>query len=257
MRTILIIGSTGVIGQKLVEQYKEENCIEISRSLKTEQNQFYLDLSNFQSILDFLNAFQSISVDLVFVNSGLVCEERITRDGLDTMWMVNAFGPYYLVKHFLKDHPKCKIILTSSVSILHAKLDFNPKNYNRMYRNTKLLEHILFRSLEEIYPESIIAYAHPGVVPSKLSLSLHQKPIQFWMQRFGNSKENAVEILSSAEHMHSKDCWVCPKGIFQLRGKAVLKKIKRNLELDLKTKETIEKTEKELERKYGISCDGL
>ena len=257
MRTILIIGSTGKLGKALVNHFKNENCIEASRSLVRQNNQYHLDFADFQSILDFIADFQSISVDTLFVNSGIVCEKSFTKDGLDTMLMVNAFGPYYLVKEFLKTHPFCNIILTSSVSILRAKLDFSPKNYKEMYRNTKLLEHMLFRSLEEETPKRNIFYAHPGIVYSKLSSRLHCRLIQKWIRHFGNSLNNAVSGIIAAEHLHQDCCWVCPSRFFQLKGKSKLRKIKKDLSLNPKTKEYIGKIEKELEEKYGISCVGL
>lgn len=173
MKTILIIGSTGTIGQGLVSVFKNENCIEASRSLETKENLIHLDLSSFISILDFLDRTKPLQVDILFMNSGIYVKEKEVAEGYDSNVMVNAFGPYYLVKEFCKYHPECKIVLTSSISILHAKLDMYPKKRKYIYRNTKLLEHILFYILEESYPKNRFSYAHPGILPSRLSLSLH------------------------------------------------------------------------------------
>lgn len=257
MKTVIIIGSTGTIGQKLVELNKKENCIEASRSLKEEKNQFHLDLTDFESVLHFLNYFANKPVDVLYMNSGLVCNPSYTKDGIDTMWMVNAFAPYYLIKHFLKTHPQCKIIVTSSISILHAKLNFHPKKYKYMYRNTKLLEHMLIFSLEEEDQNNFISFAHPGIVSTKISTHLHHRFINFWIRRFGNSASNAAKIIVQAEEIKKKGFWVCPSGIFGLRGKPVLKKIPLDLELEEKLKEQIKNKEQELEEKYGISCNGL
>lgn len=257
MKTVIIIGSTGTIGQELVELNKKEKCIEASRSLKNDINQFHLDLADFESILHFLKAFANKPVDALYMNSGLVCNLSYTKDGIDTMWMVNAFAPYYLIKHFLKTHPQCKIIVTSSISILHAKLDFHPKKYKHMYRNTKLLEHMLMNSLEEDDSNSFISFAHPGIVSTKLSARLHNRFINLWIRRFGNSASNAAKIIIQAEDVKKKGFWVCPSGRFGLRGKPVLKKIPLDLTLEENIKKQIKNIEQELEEKYGISCDGL
>ncbi|MBD5391131.1 SDR family NAD(P)-dependent oxidoreductase [bacterium] len=252
MQTIVIIGSTGTISKNLVELHKKENCIEASRSLETKGNQYHLDLADFECIKEFLHSLETISVDILYVNSGIVCDQEDTKDGIDCMMMVNAVGPYYLVKEFLKTHPMCKIIVTSSVSILKADLKFPPKNYRHMYRNTKLLEHILIRNLKVENPNYFISFAHPGIVYTQLSAKLHSKIIIFWVKHFGNSSQNAARILQQAKELNSIEDWICPRGWFSLRGRSCQKKISRDLTIKESIKTQILQIEKELEEKYGI-----
>ncbi|MDE6241702.1 MAG: hypothetical protein K2M08_04680 [Anaeroplasmataceae bacterium] len=252
MRTIVIIGSTGTIGKCLAFHYKNENCIEASRSLETSENQISLDLSDFKSVCEFINRISIEKVDVLFLNSGVFEQKKYTQDGYEYNFMVNAFSPYYIAKRILEIQPNCKIVLTSSISILHAKQDLNPRKWKKIYRNTKLIEHLLINNLEILFPNSI-CYAHPGIVPSRLSYGLHSKLVRGWIRLFGNTKESGANCLIKASRLSScRNSWVVPGGIFSLKGKPKLKKIKRKIILKEEIKQEILKTEKELEEKYGI-----
>ncbi|MDE6408292.1 MAG: hypothetical protein K2K48_07010 [Anaeroplasmataceae bacterium] len=252
MKTIVIIGSTGTIGSALASYFKNENCIEASRSLKTKENKVHLDLSDFRSVCDFIKRISIEKIDILFLNSGVFEEKKYTQDGYEYNFMVNAFSPYYIAKRVLELQPDCRIVLTSSISILHAKQELNPKNWKRIYRNTKLIEHGLLKNLEGLYPNSIF-YAHPGIVPSRLSFGLHAVPTRRFIQLFGNTLEAGANCLIYASSLPScKNTWVVPRGIFNLRGRPKVKKIKRSVLLKDEIKKTIIKMEKELEEKYGI-----
>ena len=195
---------------------------------------------------------KNISLDYLFVNSGSYQEKKITKDHLEINFLTNAFGPFFFVKHFLNHHPNCKIILTSSMSICRAKLDLNPKKWEHIYRNTKLLEHMLMVRLEEEC-QADISYAHPGVVKSELSLGLHKYLIRLWIKHFANSSAQGAQYLVAASKVQNcKNSWVCPSGLFGLKGKPKLKRIKKNLILPDSWQEKIKKLEQEIEEKYGI-----
>lgn len=253
MKKVCILGSTGSIGKSLVEYYREEYCIEASRSLKTCKNKIHVDLSDFQSVCHFINRILDEKIDFLFLNSGVYELKKFTRDGYEYNFMVNAFSPYYIAKRVLSKHPQCVIIFTSSISILHAQQDLNPKKWNRIYRNTKLIAHMLLNSLEGLFPNSIVSYAHPGIVPSRLSFKLHSKPIRKLIQFFGNTSSNGAKCLIEASKISfCKNSWIVPKGIFSLKGKPKLKKIKRSLDMREEMQKYILKIEKELETKYGV-----
>ncbi|MDE7095318.1 MAG: hypothetical protein K2O23_02415, partial [Anaeroplasmataceae bacterium] len=191
-------------------------------------------------------------IDVLFLNSGTYEEKKYTLDGYEYNFIVNAFSPYFIAKKILSLRPNCKIVLTSSISILHAKQDLNPKHWKRIYRNTKLIEHLLFKELEQEFPNSI-SYAHPGIVPSKLSFRLHSKLVRGWIKLFGNTVESGTNCLIKASILSScKNSWVSPGGFLSLRGKPKLKKLKLKMVLKEEIKQNILKIEKELEEKYGI-----
>ncbi|MDE6661095.1 MAG: hypothetical protein K2J93_04685 [Anaeroplasmataceae bacterium] len=252
MRTIGIIGSTGAIGKCLASYFKNENYIEAGRSLETSGNHIYLDLSDFRSVCDFINRISLENIALLFLNSGTFEVKKYTIDGYEYNFMVNAFSPYYIAKKILSLKPNCRIVLTSSISILHAKQDLDPKHWKRIYRNTKLIEYLLFKELEKEFPNAI-CYAHPGIVPSKLSFGLHSKVIRGWIKHFGNTIESGTECLIQASTLSScNSSWVSPSGFLSLRGKPKLKKLKLKKVLKEEIKQNILKIEKELEEKYGI-----
>ena len=249
---IVILGSTGVIGKALVKQYQKENCIEASR--KAVSPNIELDLSDFESILCFLKKLEHHKIDILFLNAATTRKEE-TKDHMEYSFMVNAFSMYYIAKHFTIYHKECRIVFTSSIRILHAKQKIQSKTISSAYRNTKLLAHLLLAHLQEEDPFAQIGFFHPGIVASKLSLSLHHRWVQFLIRHFGNSLEHVVEgALLAAEATKVKGNWVCPKGVFGLKGKPVLKKVNRSMVLDQKVKQYVIEKEKELEKKYGISC---
>ncbi|MDE5856314.1 MAG: SDR family NAD(P)-dependent oxidoreductase [Anaeroplasmataceae bacterium] len=253
MKKLCVLGSTGVLGQELVSCYKNENCIEASRSLENDINKIQVDLSNFRSVCDFIDRISKEKLDVLFINSGVYEQKKYTLDGYEYNFMVNAFSPYYIVKRLLALNPNCRIVFTSSISILHAKQELNPKNWKKIYRNTKLIAHLLFQTLEELFPTSIITYAHPGIVPSKLSYGLHSKKLRSSIRIFGNTPSKGARCIIEASKAYlNKNFWIVPSGIFSLRGKPKPKKIKKTMILSNEIKIYIKQIEKELEEKYGI-----
>lgn len=253
MKKICVLGSTGVLGKELVSYYKNENCIEASRSLKNDVNKIQVDLSNFRSVCDFLDRISTEKLDILFINSGVYEQKKYTLDGYEYNFMVNAFSPYYIAKRLLIVSPNCRIVFTSSISILHAKQERNPKNWKKIYRNTKFIAHLLLQSLEELFPTSIITCAHPGIVPSKLSYGLHSKSIRSLIRIFGNTpSKGAGCIIEASKAYLNKNLWIAPGGLFSLRGKPTQKIIKKTMILSNEIKEYVKQIEKELEEKYGI-----
>ncbi|MDE6655984.1 MAG: hypothetical protein K2J85_03235 [Anaeroplasmataceae bacterium] len=253
MKKICVLGSTGVLGQELVSYYKDEFCIEASRSLENDKNKIQVDLSNFRSVCDFIERISKEKLDVLFINSGVFEQKKYTLDGYEYNFMVNAFSPYYIAKRVLEVIPSCRIVLTSSISILHAKQELNPKNWKKIYRNTKLIAHLLLQSLEEDFATSIITYAHPGIVPSRLSYGLHSKSIRAFIRVFGNTPSKGASCIIEASKAYlNKNFWIAPSGIFSLRGKPKIKKIKKSMIVSKEIKQYVNQMEKELEEKYGI-----
>ncbi|MCM1131589.1 MAG: hypothetical protein NC310_08365 [Roseburia sp.] len=253
MKKICILGSTGVLGKELVSYYKNENCIEASRSLENSKNKIQVDLSDFRSVCDFIEKISAEKIDILFINSGVYEQKKYTLDGQEYNFMVNAFSPYYITKRLLEVYPSCRIVLTSSISILHAKQELNPKNWKKIYRNTKLILHLLLGRLEEHFSTSIITYAHPGIVPSKLSYGLHSKIVRSLIRIFGNAPSKGASCCTEASKAYlDKNFWIAPSGIFSLRGKPKIKRIKKSMILSNEIKQYVKQVEKELEEKYGI-----
>lgn len=252
MKTICVLGSTGVIGQELASFFHLENCIEASRSLKSEKNKISVDLSNLKSVWDFVKKLSEFNLDYLFLNSGVYEQKRYTQEGYEYNFMVNAFSPYYIAKRILSVQPNCSIIFTSSISILHAKQNLCPKKWKYIYRNTKLIGHALLNDLKVAFPSASISFAHPGIVPSRLSFGLHSRFVNYMIRIFGNTPSGGAQCLvMAANQTLNASSWITPSGIFSLRGRPKLKRIKKPLNVSKEVWEMVKKLEKELE-KYGI-----
>ncbi len=251
MKNILILGSTGSIGRPLVELLKNENLYLTNRKNMNEANHYFLDLTDFKSILQFIDQMKLIKLDYIFVNSGVYLNQAYTIDGYEKNFMVNSFSPYYIVKKITENQEKCSIILTSSISILKGQTQLNPSRWKHIYRNTKYIEHMLFQYLEQEDSSNTYIYAHPGITKSSISSSLHRLPIRLWISYFGNSNEKAAEVLVSAMNIKKEaGHWICPSGIFHLTGKAKSFKMKKTIPLDSSVYSYVLSIEKTLEQKY-------
>lgn len=253
MKTVVILGATGAIGKCLVEKFKKENLIVAGRRNPGYATFEYVDLADFKSVKQFVNTMEKRSIDLFFINSGTAIDKAFTKDGVEVNFMVNCFAPYYIVKHISGLQKNCTFILTSSVSILRAKLSLQGRRKKALYRTSKFYEHMLFHHLEQEDKCNKYVYAHPGIVGSGLSYSLHGKLVGFFIKHWGNTPEKGVQCLVEAAKLDScSQAWVCPDGWFHLRGNPKKYRIKRNLELSLKELKTIKMLEEKLEVIYGI-----
>ncbi|MDE5714690.1 MAG: hypothetical protein K2I42_01000, partial [Anaeroplasmataceae bacterium] len=230
---------------------KNENLYLTNRNKLNEPNLFFLDLADFKSILEFIRHLRLIKFDYIFVNSGACLEKDYTKDGIEKNFMINSFSPYYIVKKITEYQENCTVILTSSISILKGQADLNPRHWKHIYRNTKYMEHMLFKYLQKMDEKNKYIFAHPGITKSSISYSLHNLFVRFWISYFGNSNEAAAEVLVSA--MNTKEevgSWVCPSGLFHLSGTPKSFKIKRDIPIDDRVVSYVLSLEKDLEEKY-------
>lgn len=252
MKNIVILGATGTIGRHLAESLKNENLIVAGRTNPGLGTFLFVDLANFKSVIEFSRKMEGLKIDLFFINSGASLAKETMPDGIDKSFMVNCFSPYYIVKRVSERQRNCTFVLTSSISILKASS--KPGDSRRkLYKTAKLDEHKLFHWLEAKDTANRYTYAHPGIVGSSLSYSLHGRFIGWFIQHFGNSASQGAQCLLEASKLSNcRQAWVCPAGWFHLRGKPKKYKIKRSLELNSSEIKEIERLEEKLEVSYGI-----
>ncbi len=243
MGKILILGASGVLGQALVEQLHQKDLILAGRNYPTDDHHLQLNLKDFESIRSALNILKSISLDAVFVNSGTYEVSEILENGFESNLMVNAVGPYFLIHGLCQMHPCLKIILTNSVSILHAEATLVVKKPYLIYRNTKLIELMLFEKLKKEYPQHQFVYAHPGITASSISKKLHGRLICFWLSHFASKPKKAVRsiVLAFQDQNKKEDGWYAPGGWFELWGKPKWKKKQFNFIVNALIEEIIKK----------------
>lgn len=249
MSDILILGASGTLGQALVKSLNGDNLFLAGRSYSDTTSTFYVDLNDFKSIKLFIEKVKLIKIDILIVNSGTFSPYSINEDLIENNLMVNSLAPFYIAKCLLKEKQSLEIVVTSSISILKAKLDYRPKKWFKIYRNTKLLEYLLFKELEKEYPKALIKYVHPGLTKSALSLSLHKPLVRFFIKHFAMKKEEAVLVFKYAIASDRRlGYWVCPK--YQLFGKPKLKRVKIKTELKKEEYQNILNILFNLEEKY-------
>ncbi len=231
MSDILILGASGTIGTALVEALGNENLFLAGRSFSDTAKTFNVDLNDFKSVKLFCKKLKLIKIDILIINSGIFSSYSLNEDLIDTNLMVNSLAPFYIARWLLKINTRLEIIVTSSISISRAQLDFKPKKWFKIYRNTKLLEYLLFENLAIEYPDSSIKYVHPGITKSALSLSLHKPFVCFLIRHFAMKPKSAIKVFLYARQIpNRKGYWVCPN--LNLFGRPKLKKIKVKIRLD-------------------------
>lgn len=243
MGKILILGASGVLGQALVEQLHQKDLILAGRHYPTDEHHLQLNLKDFESIRHALIILKDISLDAVFVNSGIYEVSEILENGFENNLMVNAVGPYFLIRRLCQMNPSLKIILTTSVSIQHAEATINVKKPYLIYRNTKLIELVLFEKLKKEYPQHQFVYAHPGITASSISKKLHGRIIGFWLQHFASKPTKAVRsmILAFQDEYKIETGWYAPGGWFELWGKPKWRKKQFNFKSNALIEEIIKK----------------
>lgn len=246
MKKVLIIGWSGALGSALLNAFKNDFVVVAGRTAPLKGDYVYLDLSLADCIFTAVNKLSTYSFDLIFVNSGMYDKEK----NYEHHMMVNAIGPYILIKELCKRIPSTKIIVTSSVSILHAKQDLSPVKKRYYYRNSKLLEWLLFEKLKKDYPMHTIVYAHPGITYSNISKKLHPWTA-LGIRLFAKRPNTAIEpLLLAGEKIASDGGWYAPAHFFSLFGPPVFKKMKlsnqMNPDIYLKIKNKIKQLEEEM-----------
>lgn len=273
-KTVVILGGTGGIGFYITKYLLllEANVILAARNEKKAEvvintmkelipncnvRYEYLDLLDIDSCNNFTSYLTSNKIDYLFLNSGIYNQETKFINGMDIHYLVNFYAPYKMVDNlkeiFIQNNTK--VIVTSSISYMFSKIDYNDimaikcKNKTKLYGKTKrLLTQMLYLMKEENEGLDIV-FAHPGVTASTLFEGLHTNI--FWkialpiMRHVFMSNEKAsLPILYGIEVSHDNRHWIGPKGLFQIWGYPGMKRVKKDLfdlkeikELQIKVKE--------------------
>ena len=143
-KTVVITGGTGGIGFHITKylvylgakvilaarnKNKTEKVIENITSIVPNANlEFrYLDLTDMNSVNEFVNYLDGIKIDYLFLNSGIYNQECKLINGIDIHYMVNFYVPYKIVdtlkEKFIQNNTK--IVVTSSISYMFSKIDLD------------------------------------------------------------------------------------------------------------------------------------
>lgn len=264
---ILLVGATGVLGQKLYNELINigHDVIPCGRSVSKleELNDRYLviDMFNSYDIISKSMDIIDMKVDCIIFNHGIYQDEyTVNEDNLESHFMVNAFSQYLLLKQILPSYEKLMVLTVSSISCYKRKvtLDLNSKylkKWNLVYGNNKLLQLNLVKKLEKEYKNIDFRYAHPGISYSPISSKLHNSFVNFIVKNFMMKPKNAINPIIYALSNKKDGYWACPSLFFELIGKPKLKKIKNKaLILNDSVKDKIDLIYDDLIKKYCLEC---
>jgi short-subunit dehydrogenase len=285
-KTIVITGGTGGIGFHMSKYlaYKGAHVILAARNqkktmgvIKSIQDEIeyasleykYLDLTDMNSVISFIDYMKQIKIDYLFINSGIYHQERKKDSlGLEIHFNVNCYVPYLMIKKLISEFiaNQTQIIITASLSYMFAKVDPKDlmgdkvKDHNKLYGKTKrLLCQVLYK-LQCENPGLKITFAHPGITASTLFESLHGNlfwkiAIPIMKHIFMSNEKAALPMLYAIDKKSSNRKWYAPRGIDQAWGFPKLKGIKKDL-FDLKGLddifEQIDDIDRRIGEKYGI-----
>jgi len=142
MKTVLIIGSTGKIGNYFQKNLQSEYKIYTISRLKTSESNFYYD---FDSQVGDLSVLKSINFDCAIHSIGLLPSSKFSENAF---YRVNA-DSLNLIRLYLNDN--CKFIMLSTISVYGESIvgrtilesdKVNPKN---LYAKSKLQGEIYCR----------------------------------------------------------------------------------------------------------------
>ena len=280
-KTVVITGGTGGIGFHMSKYlaYKGAHVVLAARNQKKttaviesikEKIEYasleykYLDLTDMNSVINFIEYMKGIKIDYLFLNSGIYHQERKKDSlGIEVHFNVNCYVPYLMIKNLLKQfiENQTQIIITASLSYMFAKVNpkdlmgDNVKDHNKLYGKTKrLLCQVLYK-LQKENPGLKITFAHPGVTASTLFENLHSN--LFWkiaipiMKHIFMSNEKAsLSMLYAIDKESTERRWYAPRGIAQAWGLPKFMRVRKDL-FDLKGLDPIFEQIDDLDRKIG------
>lgn len=175
------LNPTIILACRNLEKATETSKYIISHSKNLNIIPMHLDLSDFDSIINFSNEFKKKFKRLdILINNAGVCllNKNLNKDGVEMTMATNVIGPYLLTNYLidiLKNSPKSRIINLSSVSHKLAKSsDFDLENLNsdkyyeigQVYHKTKLANIYLTQEIAEKYNDCNFKCVsiHPGII---------------------------------------------------------------------------------------------
>ena len=285
-KIVVITGGTGGIGYHMSKYlaYKGAHVILAARNQKKYFNVIksikeeisyasleykYLDLTDMDSVISFIEFIRNIKVDYLFLNSGIYHQEKKKDSlGIEIHFNVNCYVPYLIIRKLVNEfiENQTQIIITASISYKFAKVDPSDlmgdkvKNHNKLYGKTKRLLCQVSHKLSLENPGLRITYAHPGITASTLFESLHGNflwkiAIPIMKHIFMSNEKAALPMLYAIDKESSTRKWYGPGGIAQAWGFPRLRGVRKDL-FDLSELgpifEQIENIDKRIGEKYGI-----
>ena len=193
MKNIAIIGSTGAIGQALVEHYlnteQELTLYAFSRSDNPIKDKrvfnFPIDLEDQDSVIQAAAKIPAADLDLVIAATGILHRggekpltpekslRHLDADQLKEVFAINTIGPALLMQAFIPLLKKQSQSIFAALSARVGSIDDNHLGGWYSYRASKAALNMLIKTAaietRRLNKQAIIVGLHPGTVDSRLS----------------------------------------------------------------------------------------
>ena len=218
-----------------------------------------LDLNDFNSMNSFIKEIIDGHLDIhhFYHNAGVYRLPHQMINGFEINFLSNYFAPYYLTRrlidYFSTLPHKVHINYIFSVTAFYYRFDINKFNPSKefspanIYAQTKHAVRNMYSYFLDKYPKLYFTLTHPGATYTPLIVKGYQKGKVFqffakaFMKTFFHSPKKASYTYRMALRIKDNNCYIGPRGLFELSGYPRMKKISANY-----NKELIEKTNEAL-----------
>lgn len=252
-----------------IDKGEEAKNLILKEYPKSNINILILDLTNIDSVNNFINNVNKINIHYFIHNAGVYhVKTNINDKGIDITSLVNYLMPAYITLK-LKDNiinNNGKFIYQTSISthyIKHCNLEDYQyiKNKNLFYRyaNSKyLITNFALYLKENNIP---IEFSHPGIAMTKLfdksrknfNVLFYYTIVPFMRLMFMKPDKACLSTLSALNNKSNNNEWYGPRGLFQSWGYPKCIKLKKNLLNNSEHKLIYEKTIEILNEKYNLN----
>ena len=178
------LNATIIMGCRDIQKAEEVKVEMLKKANYLKLDIMHLDLSDMQSIRNFVKAFKLKyqRLDVLINNAGVISDQRkLTKDGLELMMATNYLGPFLLTNlllDILKSSKESRVISLSSNAHAFAHLDLDDMNNEKYFKyvfnygGTKLAILTFIEELAKRLEGTNVKVCslHPGVIRTNIFL---------------------------------------------------------------------------------------
>ncbi|KAI8582625.1 hypothetical protein K450DRAFT_226140 [Umbelopsis ramanniana AG] len=188
-RVLSAYGATVVMGSRNESAAKESKKRIIARHPKASLKWIFLDLSDLQSVKDFVKQFKALGIPLngLICNAGIMaCPYETTKQGFEMQFGVNHLAHFLLIQLLIDDlvkaGPGSRVVCVSSKGHRFSGVRYDDigfeggKKYDPFegYGQSKTANILCAKAFNEIYSKQGVECfsLHPGMIPTELSKNM-------------------------------------------------------------------------------------
>lgn len=190
MKKILIFGSSGTIGQSVLNKFLTSSDLEIAHSISRSSldlndprvNHEILDFDDEDAYLQLADKIDDNSIDMIFISLGFLHTDslkpeksikELSSQSLNEYFKVNLIYPSLIIKYFYKKLLKNQKSIILALSAKVGSISQNELGGWYGYRISKAALNMMIKNasieLQRYNKETIVISFHPGTVRSPLT----------------------------------------------------------------------------------------